>query len=171
MKLFFSAIAITAFSAAIALAAAQQQPPAAQQQPKFPEGPGRVILERACGACHAAESITNYKYETAQEYRDIVESMIATGAIVSQTELPILVDYLYANWGKKPAAAAADPGKAILDAACTTCHSLEVMTNHVYAEKGPYQSLVDNMITFGATVTDAQKPLLVDYMFKTYGKK
>jgi cytochrome c5 len=171
MKVLLTAIVVTAISAAIALGG-QPQPPQAQTQSKFPEGPGRAILERACGACHGADTITKYNYATAQEYRDIVESMIGTGAIVSQTELPVLVDYLFANWGKKtPAAAAVDPGKAILDTACTTCHSLDVMTSHVYAEKAPYQSLVDNMIAFGATVTDAQKVQLVDYMFKTYGKK
>jgi cytochrome c5 len=170
MKLLLTAIVVTAISAAIALGG-QPQPSQAPAQNKLPEGPGRAILERACGACHGADSITKYNYATAQEYRDIVESMIGTGAIVSNAELPILVDYLFVNWGKKPAAAAVDPGKAILESACTPCHSLETMTSHVYAEKAPYQSLVDNMINFGAVVTDAQKVQLVDYMFKTYGKK
>ena len=100
--------------------------------------------------------------------------MIATGAQVSDTEKPVLVDYLFANFGKKPeagAAPAADPGKAILETACTVCHGLDGLANHVYDSKAPYQSLVENMIAYGAPVSDAQKGPLVDYMFKTYGKK
>jgi mono/diheme cytochrome c family protein len=158
-------IALTAVSAAIALG---------QQQSKFPEGPGRAILERACGSCHAADTITTHHFATPGEYKDIIDAMIGSGAQVSDTEKPILVDYLFTNWGTKPAPGAApppDPGKAILEAACTSCHGLDTLANHVYAEKGPYQSLVDNMIAYGAPVTAAQKPVLVDYMLKTYGKK
>jgi cytochrome c553 len=166
-------IALTAVSAAIMLG---------QQQSKFPEGPGRAILERACGSCHAADVITMSHFATPGEYKDVIDAMIGSGAMVSDTEKPILVDYLFTNWGVKPAGAPApapaagaapapDPGKAILEAACTTCHGLDTMANHVYAEKGGYQSIVDNMIAYGAPVTDAQKPVLIDYMFKTYGKK
>jgi cytochrome c553 len=158
-------IALTAVSAAIALG---------QQQSKFPEGPGRAILERACGSCHPADVITTNHFATPGEYKDIIDAMIGSGAQVSDTEKPILVDYLFTHYGKKPAPGAApppDPGKAILEAACTSCHGLDSMVNHVYAEKGPYQSIVDNMIAYGAPVTDAQKPVLIDYMLKTYGKK
>jgi cytochrome c5 len=166
-------IALTTLSAAIALGQGGGQRGAAQQS-RFPEGPGRAILERACGSCHDAASITTHHFATPGEYRDIIDAMIGTGAQVTDAEKPILVDYLFVNYGKKPepgAAPAPDPGKAILDAACTVCHGLDGMVNHVYATKEPYLSLVENMIGYGAPVTDAQKPVLVDYMFKTYGKK
>jgi mono/diheme cytochrome c family protein len=70
-----------------------------------------------------------------------------------------------------PSAAANDPGKGILDAACTTCHGLDGLKNHVYDSRKPYEDLVRSMIAYGANVTDNQIPPLVDYMFKTYGKK
>jgi mono/diheme cytochrome c family protein len=161
MKVFLS-LAVISLSAVIALAA---------QESKFPDGPGKAILERACGSCHGADVVTKYHFATPQEYKDIVDSMIGTGAQVSPTELPVLVDYLYKNYGKKTEPGAADPGKAILEAACTTCHGLDGLANHKYADKGPYESLVDNMVAYGAAVTAAQKPALIDYMFKTYGKK
>jgi len=171
MKLYVKSIswvALTVCSAAIMLGRAQGQ---------FPEGPGRPILERACGSCHGAEAITNYHFTTADEYKDIVNSMIGSGAQVSPTELPVLVDYIFVNWGKKPEGApaapanvaAADPGKAILESACTVCHGLDGMANHKYDSKDPYMALVSNMIGYGANVTDAQIGPLVDYMFKTYG--
>jgi len=168
-------IALTAFSAAITLGHGGGAAPAPQS--RFPEGAGRAILERACGACHDAGAITSNHFATPGEYKDIIDAMIGSGAQVSDTEKPVLVDYLFTNFGKKPeggaapAAAAVDPGKAILETACTVCHGLDGLVNHVYDSKGPYQSLVENMIAYGANVTDAQKPALVDYMFKTYGKK
>ena len=41
----------------------------------------------------------------------------------------------------------------------------------LYTSKEPYESLAKSMVAYGAVVTDAQMPPLVDYMFKTYGKK
>ena len=180
-------IALTVVSAAIALGqgggqrgqrggGGQAQVAPAPQPSRFPEGPGRAILERACGSCHDAGAITSNHFATPGEYKDIVDAMIGTGAQVSDTEKPVLVDYLFTNFGKKPEpgaapAAGVDPGKEILEKACTVCHGLDGLVNHIYPSKEPYQSLVDNMIAYGATVSDAQKPVLVEYMFKTYGKK
>jgi hypothetical protein len=45
------------------------------------------------------------------------------------------------------------------------------MANHKYESKTPYESLVRSMVAYGAVVSDAQMGPLVDYMFKTYGKK
>ena len=138
---------------------------------------GAAILQRACSGCHGAEVIANHHFESASGYRDIVNTMIDAGAPVTPQELPVLVDYLFATYGKKPAQGAAqtppasDPGKAILDAACTTCHGLEGLRNHAYDSRGPYESLIGNMIAYGASVTDAQIPVLAKYLLKTYGKK
>ncbi|HZI51635.1 MAG TPA: c-type cytochrome [Terriglobia bacterium] len=137
---------------------------------------GAAILERACGSCHAADVIGNYHYESAEGYREVVNTMIDAGARVTPQELPVLVDYLFATYGKKqqPGAApvaATDPGKALLESACTSCHGLETMANHVYDSRAQYESLIGNMIGYGAIVTPAQIPVLADYMLKTYGKK
>src|SRR5687767_3723175 len=97
-------IALTVLSAAIALG---------QQQSKFPEGPGLAILGRACSTCHDASSITTHHFATPGEYKDIIDAMIGSGAQVSDAEKPVLVDYLFTNYGKKPdpaAAPAVDPG-------------------------------------------------------------
>src|SRR6185503_13422856 len=143
---------------------------------------GAAILQRACSTCHGAEVIQTYHYESAAEYRDIINAMIGTGAQLSPQEIPVLADYLFATYGKKPAApapgqaaaapaAGTDPGKAILESACTVCHGLDSLANHVYDTKEPYESLIRNMIGYGANVTDAQVPVVAEYMLKTYGKK
>jgi mono/diheme cytochrome c family protein len=138
---------------------------------------GAAILQRACSGCHGADAIANQHFETAEGYRDIVNTMVDAGAPVTPQELPVLVDYLFATYGKKPASAApqatstTDPGKAILDSACTTCHGLDGLANHAYESRAPYESLIGNMIAYGANVTDTQVPVLADYLLKTYGKK
>jgi len=139
---------------------------------------GAAILQRSCGSCHGADAIASYHYDTPDSYRDVVNSMIASGAQVSAQEVPVLVDYLFTTYGKKQdgarpgaAPAASDPGKSILETACTTCHGLDPLANHVYESKDPYESLIRNMIAYGANVTDAQVTPLAEYMLKTFGKK
>ena len=139
---------------------------------------GRALLESACATCHGIDLLANHVYDTRDPYEGLIRNMIGYGATVTDAQIPMLVDYMLATYGKKPAAAPAttaaampDPGKAILESACTTCHGLEGLPNHTYTSKDPYEGLVRNMISYGAVVTDAQVTPLVDYMFKTYGRK
>jgi len=181
-------LAITVLSAVVALGqgggqrgAGQRgggQRGAPQQGAAAPNAAGAAILQKACSSCHGADAIANYHFETPDGYRDIVNNMIDTGAPVTPQELPVLVDYLFATYGKKPApgsspqaTAATDPGKAILESACTTCHGLEGLANHAYESREPYESLIGNMIAYGANITDVQIPVLAEYLLKTYGKK
>ncbi len=141
----------------------------AQPAQRFLVGLAAVVMRRM--------SSRQYHHESADGYRDVINSMIAAGAQVTPQEIPVLADYLFTTYGKKPAAgasatqaAAADPGKAILEAACTTCHGLDPMASHVYDTKEPYEAVVRSMVAYGAQVSDAQMPVLVEYMLKTYGK-
>jgi mono/diheme cytochrome c family protein len=137
---------------------------------------GAAILNRACSGCHAADVVAAYRYESVDRYRELVDSMITAGAQMTVQEIPVLSEYLFATYGRKAAAgaeaqaAAPDPGKAILEAACTTCHGLDPMASHVYDTKEPYEAVVRSMVAYGAQVTDAQMGPLVEYMLKTYGK-
>src|SRR5688572_6412665 len=167
-------VALTVLSAAIVLAGGaggQTQGGTASAN-----AAGAAIFKNACGSCHAADVISNHRDKSAEEYRDLVNTMIDAGARVTPQELPILVDYLYATYGKTPAvgaaqAAAVDPGKALLESACTSCHGLDTMANHVYDSRAQYESLIGSMVAYGAMVSDAQLPVLAEYMLKTYGKK
>jgi cytochrome c553 len=156
-------VAVTALTAAISFATVQQ--------PNLPDAPGKQLLNRACTSCHDLDPILSYRITNKERVGDMVSNMIAAGAVLSAQEVPILVDYLFANLGPKPAADTDDAGKAILEKACTSCHGLDGMKNHVFDTKDPYKTLVTNMLNYGASVTDAELPVLVDYLFKTYGKK
>jgi cytochrome c5 len=157
-------VAVTVLTAAISFATVQQPP-------NLPDGPGKQILDRACTSCHNLDPLFSYRMTNKERVGDMVSNMIASGAVLSAQEVPILVDYLFANLGPKPAAGTDDAGKAILEKACTSCHGLDGMKNHVFDTKDPYKTLVTNMLNYGASVTDAELPILVDYLFKTYGKK
>lgn len=69
-----------------------------------------------------------------------------------------------------PPPAPVDPAKRMLDSVCTTCHSL----NRVQSRSLPREewvTVVDQMKVKGATLTDDDTSLLVDYLVKNYGPK
>jgi hypothetical protein len=68
----------------------------------LPEGPGRTVLLSACTACHDLKEVTKFRgFYTKDEWRDIVVTMVKYGAIVKDEDVPVLVDYLFKNFGKK----------------------------------------------------------------------
>ena len=68
----------------------------------LPPGAGKVILDRACDACHRAAAVGAYHYATRAQYAEVVSRMIAMGAPVSEQEAPVLTDYLFDNLRAKP---------------------------------------------------------------------
>lgn len=60
-------------------------------------------------------------------------------------------------------------GAALLEARCSSCHSVAKATGdpHTQAE---WDQLVSQMMQKGAQLTDAEKSTLVEYLTATYGK-
>jgi cytochrome c5 len=74
----------------------------AWQADDLPEGDGKKILQASCTACHDLTEITKFKgYYSRDDWRDIVRTMIAYGAMVKMSDVEVLVDYLTKNLGKK----------------------------------------------------------------------
>ena len=74
----------------------------ASQTSELPEGPGRTVLMSACTSCHELKEITKFRgFYTKDEWRDIVTTMVKYGAVVKEDDVPVLVDYLFKNLGKK----------------------------------------------------------------------
>jgi hypothetical protein len=161
--------------------AAAQSPvggPPAVQAPRprvqftlLPPGEGKIILDRACGACHRAAAVGSYHYATRSQYAEVVSRMIAKGAEVSEQEAPVLTDYLFDNLGAKPGPELDTAARAILERACTGCHSLDGIENYSYDSEDPYRELVSTMVSYGATLSEAEKTTLIQYLFTTYGKR
>jgi hypothetical protein len=137
----------------------------------LPPGEGKMILDRACGACHRAAAVGSYHYATRAQYAEVVSRMIAMGAQISEQEAPVLTDYLFDNLAAKPAPELETAARAILERSCTGCHSLNGIENYSYDSEDPYRELVSTMVSYGATLSEAEKTMLIQYLFTTYGKR
>jgi cytochrome c5 len=83
--------------AAVASIAAQTQPPQPDDTKKvdLPDGDGKKILETACTTCHGLEEVVKFKgYNTKDEWRDVVVTMVKYGAELKEPEIETLVEYL-----------------------------------------------------------------------------
>ena len=64
------------------------------------------------------------------------------------------------------------PGRDVLLAACTTCHELKEVTKfRGFYTKDEWRDIVVTMVKYGAVVKDEEVTVLVDYLFKNFGKK
>lgn len=71
---------------------------AVPHSPDLPEGPGRVVVQTACGQCHGMEVITNQS-RSRQDWSDVVSRMIGNGAQLSDEEYNLVIAYLAKNYG------------------------------------------------------------------------
>jgi cytochrome c5 len=61
------------------------------------------------------------------------------------------------------------PGKALLQARCTVCHTLERVHKRKDTHAG-WGKLVGKMIKNGAVLNEAERETLLDYLAETHGK-
>jgi len=65
-----------------------------------------------------------------------------------------------------------EPGEKILLRACTVCHNTTEITKFKgYYSRDQWADVVRTMRGDGASLQDDEVPVLVDYIFKMYGKK
>ena len=65
-------------------------------------GKGKAIVQAACTDCHGPEAIFGRTWSKAK-WSDTVKNMQSLGAVLSDEEFDIVVDYLTTNYGEKPA--------------------------------------------------------------------
>ena len=113
MQRFLASVGVVCAGAcvAIGLGVMQQATPAhAQAAPtELPDGPEKKIIERSCTGCHGVENILG-KRASAEEWSNVVNTMVSRGADLSDAEIPVVVKYLAKNFpdpNAKPAPAAA----------------------------------------------------------------
>jgi competence protein ComEA len=66
-------------------------------QDSFPDGPGKDITVRVCGACHSASRSAAVRL-TRGGWQGVIAKMVSLGAKGSDTELAAVLDYLSANF-------------------------------------------------------------------------
>jgi competence protein ComEA len=69
----------------------------AAMQDSFPDGRGRDVTVRVCGACHSPERSAAVRL-TRRGWLDVMGKMVSLGAKGSDEELTAVLDYLSANF-------------------------------------------------------------------------
>lgn len=72
------------------------------QSPPSRQNAGSAIFYRACNTCHSPQVMNSQNFATKEEYSALVGREAGKGASVTRDEIPILVDYLFDTYGKKP---------------------------------------------------------------------
>jgi cytochrome c5 len=87
-------------SAAASLSAAEEAALAAAVPEGLPPGAGRRVLARHCTSCHNLGGLWAYQgYYDEPRWRGLVQTMIAHGAELNETETNELVAYLVEHFG------------------------------------------------------------------------
>ena len=140
----------------------------------LPEGKGVEIARDKCVSCHEADLIVSQRLSRPGWVRE-VEKMIRWGAVVSDAEKEALVDYFASHFGQlrtNQTATASDEsrGKEIFESKCLLCHEADLSQQQRLSRPG-WTREVEKMVRWGATITDAEKESLVDYLFKNFGPR
>lgn len=61
-----------------------------------------------------------------------------------------------------------DKGEGFQNSACLSCHDIRPIQTAAYDRAG-WTNVIDSMVQKGAEVKDADKPVLVDYLFRNHG--
>lgn len=141
--------------------------PWASQDTVLPDAPGVEIARAKCLTCHGADMIVGQRLSPAGWGREI-DKMVRWGAAVTDQEREPLTQYL-SRFGPTPATshARASEGKAVLERACLSCHGVDMIEGQRLSAAG-WTREVDKMVRWGASVSDADKGALVDYLATTY---
>jgi cytochrome c5 len=139
---------------------------------------GKALVDGMCSSCHAADLITSKK-ATRTEWSGIIDRMKGYGLTIDEPQTKTLLDYLEKNHGTgqpqaqtaPPAtAASADKGKSLVDGYCGSCHGLDLITERT-GTQAEWQDVVERMNGRGAGVPEADIPVIVQYLTKTYGRQ
>jgi virginiamycin B lyase len=67
----------------------------------LPNGNGREMVETICSGCHDLSPITDAGFSR-QDWETVVKSMIDMGADIKPEQVPVIANYLAANFPPKP---------------------------------------------------------------------
>jgi cytochrome c5 len=132
---------------------------AGAQQPRK----GEQILNASCGGCHDLRPIQTSAKDK-EGWNDVVQNMLQKGADVADADIPVLVDYLVAAHGPMPDG----KGKDVVLNVCTMCHDLSRIKNGRRSAE-MWQETLQSMLNEGAPLSDADFPVVLQYLAKNFG--
>ena len=146
---------------------------------QLPSGAGADVLKSRCVVCHEADIITSQKLSLTGWTRS-VDKMVRWGASITPAERDVLQPYLAQHFPPRPAAshvdgglpaeASAKAGAATFTRVCQSCHDADIVEQQKLTPTGWTRS-VEKMMRWGATVSDAEKQPLIDYLAARYGPR
>jgi virginiamycin B lyase len=81
----------------------------ANQAATLPEGPAKAIIEESCQACHNLNRVVTAGHSRT-EWQGIIDMMITSGAELTDDQIPVVIDYLTANFPDRSPKAVVVPG-------------------------------------------------------------
>ena len=145
-------LAATAMLAAIALAAGQDDSASKAEK----------IVNTTCISCHDMRPIQT-KALDADGWKNIVDSMIAKGAMVNTGDIPMVVSYLEDNFGPLPEG----NGKAIVLEKCTICHDLKRVRQHL-ASPEEWADTLNSMENEGLMLSEEEFGIVLRYLARNF---
>lgn len=152
----------------------------------LPGGPVRQVILDSCTACHGIDDYAYHAMDRAG-WQKLIETMREKGAVISDDNRSILLDWLVAKFGpdSKPfprvrvqgpllnfgggdSAARDTVARRLLESVCKTCHTLERVEVAKYTQE-KWRDIVRDMKNKGAQLDDADIAPLAEYLTKTYG--
>jgi len=158
----------------------------AQSRPvvDLPGGAVRQVILDSCTRCHGIDDYAYFALDR-QGWQKIVDSMKEKGAVISDSNMSVLLDWLVTRFGpdSKPYpkvrtrpiltfgdVAARDAAAQQFTAfVCRTCHTLERVDTARFTEQG-WRDLLTDMKDKGADIDNEDIPPLVEYFTRTHGK-
>ena len=138
----------------------------ASNSPGLPPGRGAQIVRVKCLSCHAGDLIVQQRLSRAA-WSGEVDKMVGWGVVVDASEKDTLLDYLTAHFSvpsPPPARAACDrPAASLLETRCLICHDARLIEQQRLTRTG-WTSEVEKMIGWGASLTEAEKAALINYL-------
>ena len=147
----------------------------------LPAGPGAEVLKSKCVICHESDIITSQKLSLTG-WTNSVGKMIRWGSQITPEERELLQPYLAMHFGPKPAVShaanaaglstvvSAEVGATTYKRACLVCHDADIISQQKLTATG-WTNSVNKMIRWGATVPDAEKQPLIDYLAAQFPRR
>jgi cytochrome c5 len=120
------------------------------------------IVNIACTGCHDIRKIQTSALG-AEEWSEIVDSMIAKGAKVEKADVPLLVSYLEDEFGPMPDG----PGKEIVLNKCSVCHDLKRVRQH-YASPEEWADTLGAMENEGLIISEEEFVAVLRYLIRNF---
>jgi cytochrome c5 len=137
---------------------------------QLPDGPGAAIVKSRCVVCHESDIITSQHLSLAG-WTNSINKMVRWGSQITADEREVVQPYLAAHFGAPVAShPMAEPVLATYRRGCVTCHDSR-MVEQQHLSKAAWTREVEKMMRWGASISDAEKEPLIDYLAANFGPK